>query len=573
MAPAPRVGCRRRRAGTFPVSSAPQCLLRRIVASLTCRVETPNPLYRSAPDAIEMRNIAALDTAPRPSLGEERERVWARAPAGGVALLIVVTLLARLLFASALGLGVDESYMVAAGRQLQLSYFDHPPISWWMAWGAAHLTGSESALVVRLPFIALFAVTTLLMYRISSALFSQAAGLWAAVMLNLAPVFGISDATWVLPDGPLLAALLGAAGCLIAALGRSRRTAWGWWLGTGVCGGLALCSKYSAVLSIIGVVAFLLTEPASRRWLTRPHPYLAGLVALMIFLPVVIWNAEHGWVSFLFQGGRASGAFRPVGPLSTLAGEAAFFLPWVWVPLVVCGLIAVRRGPRDRERWFFVCLAAPPIVVFTAASLWGNVLFHWAAPGYLMLLPLLGDAIARHWRESRSVRIWLLATAAFVVVGTTAFASEVRFNWLPALVEDFALGKDPSLEMVDWTSLRQDLASRGLLDKPGLVIAAVRWSDAGKIDYALGGRIPVICLGPDAHQYGLIARHDDYAGSDVLIVARTSLEQIIGQFWFLFDRIEPLEPVTVFHTRRPALRLNLFLGHRLHKAADECCAS
>jgi hypothetical protein len=190
-----------------------------------------------------------------------------------------------------------------------------------------------------------------------------------------------------------------------------------------------------------------------------------------------------------------------------------------------------------------------------------------------MLVPLLGDAIARHWRESRPVRIWLLSTAAFVVVGTTVFASEVRFSWLPALIGDFPLGKDPSLEVVDWASLRQDLVNRRLLDEDGMVVAALRWSDAGKIDYALGGRIPVICLGPDPHQYGLVARQDDYAGSDVLILARTSFENVIGQLWFLFDWIEPLEPVTVFHAGRPALRLNLFLGHRLHKAADECCAS
>ena len=87
----------------------------------------PNPLYRSAPDAIDMRNIATVDAAPNPSLGQERESgpgevvAWVKTPAGGVALLILGTFLARLLFASALGLGVDESYMVAAGRKLQLS--------------------------------------------------------------------------------------------------------------------------------------------------------------------------------------------------------------------------------------------------------------------------------------------------------------------------------------------------------------------------------------------------------------------------------------------------------------------
>src|ERR1700751_5210045 len=143
---------------------------------------------------------------------------WLKTPAGGAAGLILATFLARLLFASALGLGIDESYMVAAGRKLQLSYFDHPPIAWWMARAAAYLTGSESAVVVRLPFIALFAITTFLMYRLTSALFSPEAGLWAAVLLNLVPVFGISSASWVLPDGPLLAALLGAAVCFVAAL-------------------------------------------------------------------------------------------------------------------------------------------------------------------------------------------------------------------------------------------------------------------------------------------------------------------------------------------------------------------
>src|SRR5690348_13513119 len=141
---------------------------------------------------------------------------WLKTPAGRLAVLIVVTFAARVAFASALGLGIDESYMVAAGRKLQLSYFDHPPIAWWIAWAAAHLSGGEGRVALRLPFIALFAVTTFLMYRLTSALFSRQAGLWAAVVLNLAPVFGITSATWVLPDGPLFAALLGAASCLVA---------------------------------------------------------------------------------------------------------------------------------------------------------------------------------------------------------------------------------------------------------------------------------------------------------------------------------------------------------------------
>src|SRR5271167_3278899 len=188
-----------------------------------------------------MRNISAVDSAstrslpgphptPPPLAGEgrgggERRRewpgavaAWLKTPSGGMAVLILTTFLARLLFAASLGLGIDESYMVAAGRKLQLSHFDHPPIAWWMTWGIAHLTGSESAVIVRLPFIALFALTTFLMYRVTAALFDPEAGLWAAVVLNMAPALGITAGTWVLPDGPLFAALLGTLFCLILVL-------------------------------------------------------------------------------------------------------------------------------------------------------------------------------------------------------------------------------------------------------------------------------------------------------------------------------------------------------------------
>ena len=491
---------------------------------------------------------------------------WLNTPAGGVALLVVTTLLARLAFAGALGLGIDESYMVASGRTLQLGYFDHPPLAWWMAWAASHLAGSDGVFVVRLPFVLLFALTTWLMFRLTTVLFGACAGLWAAALLNAAPVFGVADGAWVLPDGPLIAALLGAALCLVCALPAQGRAAWGWWLGAGLCSGVALFSKYSAVLTVAGAAAFLLTTPDGRRWLKRPHPYAAGLLALLLFSPVLAWNAGHGWASLLFQAGRAgSGKLHPFGPVTTLLGEALFILPWIWLPLVACGAVALRRGPQDPGRWLLACLAAPPILVFTAVSLRSHVLFHWAAPGYLMLFPLLGEAVARRRRGSRLLRGVLTATAVTVTLGAVFVASEVQFNWLPEVFEDFALGTDPDLDAVDWTSLRTDLAARGLLGQPGLVVAATRWHDAGKIDYALGGDATVICLGADPREYGLVASAADHAGADAVIVApRTSLAQVTAQFGTVFDTLEALPDAMVRHAGRPAMLLPLFMGRRLH---------
>ncbi len=294
---------------------------------------------------------------------------------------------------------------------------------------------------------------------------------------NLSPVFGVTTASWVLPDGPLDCALLGAALCLLHALA-ARHAAWRWWAGAGLCAGLALFSKYTAVLTILGAIAYLLASP-HRRWLVRPQPYLAGLIALAVFAPVIAWNAAHHWASFAFQGDRAAGLdFRPGQPFVVLAGEALFVLPWIWLGMLAAVASLTRRGLSSGEG-LLCALAAPPIVAFALVALWSShrVLFHWAAPGYLMLFPLLGAWLAA--RPRLAVR-GLAATAAIVLAGVLTVATDVRFDWLHA-----AFARDPIIEAIDWTSVRDELHARGLLP-PGTVVGVPDWRDAGKIAYALG---------------------------------------------------------------------------------------
>ena len=502
----------------------------------------------------------------QPSSERSRSRftAWTRTPRGGVTILIAATLLARMLFADSLGLGIDESYVAAAGRTLHLGYFDHPPIVWWLTWAAEQAAGPGNGFAIRLPFMLLFSLSTWLMFRLASALFDERAGLWTAAALNAAPVFGIAAGTWVLPDGPLIAALLGAAVCLVHAL-PGGRGAWGWWLGTGFCFGLAALSKYTVAPVGLGAGLYLLTNVRARLWLKRPHPYVAALLTCAMFSPVIVWNAQNGWVSLLFQGGRANaGRWRPFGPISTLAGEALFFLPWIWLPLAVCVVRALRRGRTDEKGWLLVCLSMPSILLFEIVSLRAHVLFHWAAPATMLTLPLLGNAIAQMRRNSRLIRVGLVATAAFVTSGALFVGSEVRFSWLPLVFEDVALGTDPDLDAVDWTSLRLELVRREQLH-PGVVIAATRWLDAGKIDFALRGEAPVICLGNDPREYGLTSPASAYVGRDLLIVApRETLQSINLRHGGSFDDLEALPPVMLLHAGRPAMLLPLFLGHRFH---------
>ncbi len=476
-------------------------------------------------------------------------------PQSRIVWLIAVTTLARLVFAASLGLGVDESYMVAAGRTISLGYFDHPPAAWILSWGAAHLFGTEAPLAVRLPFIALFALSTWLMARLGEAVADARAGLWAAVLLNLSPVFGITGGSWVLPDGPLLCALLGAALCLVhATAGRG----FGWWCGAGLCAGLALAAKYSALLSIGGAFVYLLCDRGQRHWLRRPAPYAAMALALLVFSPVVLWNADHGWASFAFQGARAVGLrFRPLMPLTTLLGEGLFVLPWIWAPMLVL-LVRGLWSPVERLRAdrLLACLAAPPIVAFALISGWSSqrVLFHWAAPGYLMLFPLLGRWVAAH-RPAAWLRRAILGTAALLVLAMAAVGLQTRFDWLGGGLVAM-MRKDPTLEGIDWVSLRADLTARGLLPS-GVLVGIPNWRDAGKIGYALGPEVTVLCLSQDARQFGFAHPLAAYKGQDVLLLslAPTAMGAV-------FERVEALPDSAVRHRGRLLQTVSVARGYQ-----------
>ncbi len=501
---------------------------------------------------------------PTPDEGDSLPRV-------ALAALIAGSLVLRLILASGTGLGVDESYMVAAGGELQLSYFDHPPIAWWLAWAAAHLTGSDAEIVVRLPFLALYALSTWVMFRLTAYLFGKGAGLWAALAFNLSPIFGVTFASWVLPDGPLTCALLIAAYCFVRANFDEKPSA-AWWAGCGAAAGVALLSKYTAVLPIAGAGLFLATCRPHRGWLRTPKPYVAALIAVAVFLPAIVWNAEHAWASFSFQGGRAAiSGFRPWQPLVTLAGQALFLLPWIWLILIVQFIRAVRTGPQDERRWMLACLAGGPILFFTIVSAWSpeKTLFHWAAPGYLMLFPLAGDWLFRQVRAGRSwVRPAAVAIAVFIMGGTAGVASEVAFNWVPLVWREFEDRRDPDMEGVDWSSVRAEVVQRAKLPgQPNLVVAALRWNVAAKIDYALDGALTVVCLCDDPRQYGIAHPLSDLKGRDFLILDdKASLADVRAKYGAQFDAIGASAPPTieVMHGDRPAFSLNVQIARNLH---------
>ncbi len=433
----------------------------------------------------------------------------------------------RIATAATIGLGVDETYEVVVSRQLSAGYFDHPPLSFWIAHAASSL-GGERALVVRAPFILLFAATTWLVYRLAARLFGERAGAVAALVLNITPVFAVSTGGWVLPDGPLACALVAAAYCFARAVDPDETAPTAWWLGTGVCAGFALLSKYHAALFLAGAAAYLCTRAGARRWWARPEPYVAAAIALAIFFPDIQWNAHHHWVSFAFQLDRGAALAHPT-PVQRLAalgqnvvGQALWVLPWIWIPLVVVLVRSVARRPVDDRVWLLACLGGIPILVFTLVSLGGRPgLPHWPAPGWLLIIPLLGGAVAaRLDAGDAGARRWLVASTSAFAALVLVLATATTTGWVARAAPGLLAHGDPTLEALDWTDLPRGLDSLGLLGRERTFVAATSWIQAAKAAYALGPSVTVVALTNDPREFQFLYDADSLVGRDAVIVDR-----------------------------------------------------
>jgi hypothetical protein len=483
-----------------------------------------------------------------------------------VLILIAGTSLLRLVFAGSLGLGIDEAYTVATSRQLQMSYFDHPPLAWWMTWVARAVTGSETPVLVRLPFIAAFGLTTWFTYCLARLLYGLRAGLWAAVAVNLPPVIAWTSGTWVLPDGPLYAALTGGAYAVARVLFVPRQSPL-LWLVAGAAAGLAMLSKLHGAFLLAGVFVFLLSTPRQRPWLASPWPYAGAVVALLIFSPVLVWNAEHHWISFTFQAARGQvRQLNLVGFLQVIGGQMAYLLPLIWATLWVLFVRAARSGPAQSRDWFLVCLAGGPMLLFTVSGLWaGKVLPHWAAPGYLMLFPLVGRELARAFAPSHHWAKWWIGLCA----GTTLplLAAVIVLALVPWAGVSFG-GKtlpDPLLETLDWHDVDRELTRRGLIPSADVVVVSPRWHEAGKLAVALDGKVPVLCLSDDPRGFGVNLRAGDAIGKDALIIgAGLDRKDVDALYATYFDAIEDAAPITLTRAGHPAATVRVYRGRHLH---------
>jgi hypothetical protein len=197
-----------------------------------------------------------------------------------------------------------------------------------------------------------------------------------------------------------------------------------WWLAVGTAVGVALLSKYTALFFGPAIVIWLVSVPKLRGWLLSPWLYLGGLVALAIFAPVVLWNADHQWVSFIKQIGRARiEDLHPAFIGELIPTQVAFATPLVFI-LGAIGLYALfaRNVGASAARVLISATFWTIVVYFFWHSLHARVEANWFAPVYPAFA--IAAAVAAHlvrW-EVRTQRVVDFCRRWAAPVGILMFA-------------------------------------------------------------------------------------------------------------------------------------------------------
>jgi dolichol-phosphate mannosyltransferase len=347
-----------------------------------------------------------------------RERAQAQRAIGlrlGCIAIALYLFALRAAYAGAIELLPEEAYYWSYSQHLALSYLDHPPLVAWLISAGTSLFGHHEW-GVRAPAIACSVVTAGFSAALAARWLGKTAAAIALALVAALP-FGFATGVLMTPDAPLAAAWSGALFFLWLALVELRPRAW--W-GAGVCIGLGLLAKYTIALLGAGALAFALLDRRARSQLLRPEPYLAAILALALFAPVIVWNYRNDWASFAFQSARRLEEPAEFGLHRLTAGVLVLL-----GPAVVAGLIALLSGrtresvdaetpsdQRSRRFRFAACAAFAPLAVFTVFSLGHVPKLNWTGPLWLALLPAVAALLALA-PESQRGRAARTASALF----------------------------------------------------------------------------------------------------------------------------------------------------------------
>lgn len=389
----------------------------------------------------------------------------------------------------------DEAWYWQESRALDWSYSDLPLATAWLI-RLGETAFGHGVLSMRAPFLLLGAILPLVLIRTGNRVFGSPVG-WQAALLALAlPLLGTLG-VFALPDVPLTLCWVVAIDALEAALRTRDRRNW-MFLGFALAG--AWLSHYRAGMLVLTGLLFLLLVPRGRLLWRDPGLWIAIGISLLGLIPLLMFNAEHGWVALGFQLVERNPWSFHADALVQPFEQAIVCTPLFYLLLLWAAARAARRASTGAPWDLLAVCALVPIVGYFVLGCFADdtrLRLHWPLPGYLPLLlvvpVLLGERSRAH--DGMLRRASFASTFALLLFGCCLSYGYLALAATPGGARVLTRFKAFPEHWVGWNEVAEETRAR--LARPEFtqaVLVADNFMLAAELDFALGGERTVYTL-------------------------------------------------------------------------------
>src|SRR5213078_4350246 len=281
-------------------------------------------------------------------------------------------------------LSFDEAHYWMWSERLAPAYFSKGPgIAFAMRASTAVFGTTEFGVRFFSPLLA--AGTSLLLFYFARRLFGATAGLWAAIALNVTPIFNIGAFLMTI-DSLSVFFWLAAMFTFWLALERSPRFSWHWPL-TGLLVGLGFLSKYTNALELVSIMLVLVLARRLRQEFARPGLYLLLGVFGLCTIPPIVWNTQHAWITLTHlrsRGGIEQGfGFHPLEAISFLGEHFLAYSPFLFLALAWGVIASWRRVNQQFKVLFLMWFGLPVFLFYLLLSINKSAAPNWDALAFL----------------------------------------------------------------------------------------------------------------------------------------------------------------------------------------------
>jgi hypothetical protein len=321
-------------------------------------------------------------------------------------LFVAALTLVRLSMLGSTDLEFDEAHYWMWSERLAPGYFSKGPgIAFAIRASTAMFGPTEFGVRFWSPILA--AGTTLLLFYFARRLFNENVGLWAAIVLNVTPIFSIG-AFVMTTDALSIFFWTAAMFTFWVAAEKSPRFSF-WWPLTGLLIGLGFLSRFTNAFEVVCVLLVLAFAPRLRQEFKRPGLYWLLGIFIVCTIPPIVWNAQHAWITLLHLRTRGNltenVGFHPLEPFKFFGEHFIFYSPLVFAGVVWAIVGSWRRVNQQFKILFLFWFAVPVFVFYFLLSINHVPTPNWDAVSFVSLVLLA----AYYWQErihSRGVRIF-----------------------------------------------------------------------------------------------------------------------------------------------------------------------